>query len=207
MGQRHQVYVVLPYEFDQETNEGKSKRVKSNVVALHFGWLYGVSAGQRLEQFLKFVEKMNEDKYSLFQNDLRSNEVSHLVKHLYSLNIEEGTFNQVLIEPNDVATNPLFGDNNDGITIIDCRNIKPKYAMMFINGHDEERIPMIPMSAIDYMLHYYGYEQAQSDYWKQNKESFDEMHLKAVDLGRRLESYEVLTDQEIRKIFPKMYQV
>lgn len=118
-----------------------------------------------------------------------------------------------------MSTDFRMGDNNDGITIIDT--ITNKYCFMNVSSTcydvitmSAENLPkMKPVSAKEYVKAYYPEnEDLFSDYYKQKfyeKNQLKEMAKKNINLNekltKRFEGFEVLTENEIKKIFPKVY--
>ena len=111
MGQRHQIYVKLPKKY---YNKGNCNNKDSRVIGIHSQWLWGKTALELLQNLVVFC--LNTEKYNPFTT--HSEEAIDLLQGLYSLNVDKGYFARchVLKEGTD---NPLLGDNNNGITIID----------------------------------------------------------------------------------------
>jgi hypothetical protein len=118
-------------------------------------------------------------------------------------------------EYNKVSEAFDMGDNNDGITIIDT--ITNKYCFMNISSYEVDELtnsvldlkPYTPVSAREYMKAYYGEtpdtintyyvteDNTAEDVAKRNK--LDNEHI-----DKYFKDFEVLTLDEISKMFPKM---
>jgi hypothetical protein len=107
MGQRHQIYVKLP-----KSSYNKNKKAK--VIGVHHQWLWGRTALQMLINFFTFCFKTDQDnKFTLGIDPIE------LLKALYSLDVQNGYFYSTHPLEDGECENPLMGDNNNGITIID----------------------------------------------------------------------------------------
>ena len=216
MGQRHQIYLKTPYQFNQENgidDESKQKVfAKNNIVALHHQWLYGTLPLQQLSQFIKFYNKGIEDQYFVFGNkgDLSGNPEEAL-KNLYSLNFENGIYtSSVYIEDYDLATNPLMGDNNDGITIIDVsKPEEPRYCFMFLHPENDSTGPK-PLSAEEYVRTYYNEnEYKENQHWQgrdQEIERMESLIQKLVTTFQAEKNFKLLSQSEVETIFPTLYK-
>lgn len=209
MGQRHQIYAILPYTFKQQKEfnwgEEKPEYVDSNVVALHHQWLYGTLPLRRLNQLFAFYQKGHTYKFHVFNKEGSfSGLAEKALQTLYSLDIEEGQFYGVSLLMNDAAKNPRLGDNNDGITIIDFREAgKPKYAFMFLH-RAFETAPFQALSAEDYVRSYYNEEEyAQLGY---EEEAKTDTEAAISELLSALAPYPVLSTKEVQAVFPSMFE-
>ena len=113
MGQRHQIYVKLPRKFFNKDNVNNRE---SKVIGIHHQWLWGRTALQMLINFLTFCFKA--DQYNNFTT-AREEEALSLLNALYSLDVQNGSFNETCTLEDGECEDPLKGDNNNGITIID----------------------------------------------------------------------------------------
>lgn len=155
MGMRHQVYVVLPTEHPLAK--------KTPVVGLHHQWLYGHTAARQLARFLTFVQKagtsMSHPLLSGFDDPLK------ILTAIYTCDPEAGYFSNVhpfVGEDAEVCKNPLLGDNNEGITVIDLRKLsikngkrRGKIAYAFVSFGHKDFVENTPMSAREYVHGYY----------------------------------------------------
>ena len=142
MGQRHQVYVI--YE-------------DNKVMAFHSQWSYGTLPVRALDRVINYLA--NTDKMYWYDAD-------KVLEGVLSTDVPTGVFNRhteitkELSEVNPLRNgkvNPDLGENNDGITIIDARDIKDvKYGFTFIADRDMGNIsPYVIMDAEQYLRSYY----------------------------------------------------
>lgn len=121
-------------------------------------------------------------------------------------------------EYEEMSSDFTMGDNNDGITIIDIPNLK--YCFMNISSYSEEEVSedvndlpyLEPVGALEYMNAYYPIDADKfSGYSKSNntREGLKKQAEKNAELNnkiaRRFEAFKVLTQREVRKMFPKVY--
>jgi len=193
------------------------------VIALHHQWLYGRSAIVNVKNMFDITEQETASSSNPFSKEVYTFNIEDYIRkvmtlvqvqfnplHPRGIGIEGMTFlNSENFDVNgkydsrwDMRKNPMLGDNNDGITIIDT--IEKKYCLMNIfdpinledEGYEDYKgihlLPSeVPVSAIDYAKAYYP---SQTDI-KENNEVCD-----------ILKDYEVLTLTEIRKIFPGVFK-
>lgn len=214
MGQRHQIFFILPV-----TVTNKEDKSKSNIVGLHNQWLFGRTALECLDNALNYIKK--QDKYSPLVCEVYKEEAPDLCAMLYSVNTNTGYYHSIIHLSKDECTNPDHCDNDDGITIIDIRdkdNIK--YCFMYLSNH-------IPIDANNYVEHYYGdswlgrvLKDEGEEYKKNNPDSSVseiEEHLKQemkecveyqqeiIAIGDAINSKaSLLSPEEVAKIFPLM---
>lgn len=201
MGQRHQIYVVLPYTFAQKKSYHSNEYVQSNIVAIHHQWLYSFLPITRVAQFARFYEKHvnTESTYGVFLSRTSENP-ENAVAALISFHWEKGVYSECHFLENEFAVNPLFADNNDGITIIDLREKgKFKYCFMFLNEWEGEIPGMTPLSARGYLKAYFDDYDPSNPEWPQKEVIYIEAQIEKV------ESLPLLTLEEVKEIFPAMY--
>lgn len=203
MGQRHQVYALLP------SREGLNGR-PTTVIGLHHQWLYGFSAVRGLNRVLDFHKNnCGATNYPKFTSHHTPAEVLECLAAIYALDVEQGTFSTVHpFEGDSVAggspelTDFSQGANNDGITIIDFTDGKgnpcktPKYCFYAFYG-TEGKISLTnhrTYSAGEYLLSYYPDRLTHSK---------DDLSLAMTDMLPKFNGYEVLTIEDVYKIFPK----
>lgn len=221
MGQRHQIYVRLPKKF---YNKNNVNNLPERTIGIHHQWLYGQTAGRQLANLLKFV--MNQDtEYGPFKI---GDYAMDALKALYSTDIESGYFNQVHpLDDDDCKNwceNPMLGDNNNGITVIDLTEDKPKYCFMSLHhlecldeSQEENYESLEPMSFEKYLeLHYPKFRtdktcscetcKAKKDkkVIAEHKKSAIDFHAKNKELVKFLSQFEILTKKDIKRIFPKL---
>ena len=148
MGQRHQVYVIF--------KDGYSN--KTGVHAFHAQWSYGTLPIRAIDRLLTFSKNAAKNGNTL--SDWRV----HGLSAVLSADMVEGEINNHFSIQGDMlkngAINPDCGDNNDGISIIDIRNMsKPKYGLMFLFEHEETKGVKTKeykiLNAKDYVRAYY----------------------------------------------------
>lgn len=213
MGQRHQIYFVIPEHYENNENINQTERYNSflkeegikgknrNFFGFHDQWLYDIFAIKSLAQLVQFQKTCN--KYSCFGKNTLLEEQAKL-KMLYSMRIEK---DNSLIKTLHKETS-LFGDNNDGITIIDLdetdeedkENPKIKYSfMLHYNSLREEffeelktDINYLPLSAEHYLFYYrlnynFNYILENLEDLNTNKEiSFSKKKEKMIDIMDQL---------------------
>jgi hypothetical protein len=231
MGQRHQIYVKFPGYGEK----GKAKPT-DGIAGFHHQWLYGMTAVNSLARVLKFYINSTDEDKDMQYGPLHSNTAYGLKRHseviraLYSVDVEDGYWHFVhsfLEEQDDYADrakdykppsevlDPRNGDNNDGITIIDVSHGDFRYCFMNIGhleGEVECKTSLKPMTAAEYLLHYYPkFMQKQGNKTHDDKskrqtidqETFDSMikTLALIDGNAKL-----LTLAECKALFPAMYK-
>jgi len=209
MGQRHQVYVRLPKKF---YNNGNPNNKKEKNIGIHHHWLYGITAIRLLRNYLKFQENVEPHSLDFMREDYNALEI---LKGCYSLDIEKGYYHGVH-ELTDEVNDPLLGDNNNGVTVIDFSKEKIKYCFLSIGGLqclDEDidiqqdnwkhgnvekpaYINFYPINAQQWLNLHYS-ENTLRSYDKKDRE---ELH----KILTHLKKYEVLTLKDLIRIFPKL---
>lgn len=223
MGQRHQIFLKVRNPLKMERNyiskeeKSKSRKIfgsgKYTIIAIHHQWLYGRSAVFNIKHILNITENMNDynnpfsDDYLVDSLDSYINDVMMLLQvqtnplHPRGTGIEKMTFlNTECLDENgkygnecDIRLNFTFGDNNDGISIIDT--IERKYCLINIHRQDigensSSGLPsMLPSSAEDYVHCYYPNQEEVRD---------------NILCCNQLKKYDILTLKEVSKLFPKM---
>lgn len=212
MGQRHQIYLAI------EDKEGGTR-----VLGLHHQWLFGQIALSLLNQFLTFVHKQTAEQHGycqLVEDNCYANLDAHkeIFRALYSTLASEGYWHAV--HDLDVElTNPLLGDNNDGITIIDLRGIKkrkhaqltdaryeglPRYCFMSLcglEGRGKQPKVLTPLSAKQYVDHYYPLDATNLPAYVN-----DEFRAENDALVASLERFPLMTREQVKRLFPKMFE-
>lgn len=140
---------------------------------------------------------------------------------------EKGWLGSWLLNEKEPEMRHFFdsGDNNDGITIIDA--VTNKYCFMNINDYylgDKEIYysaidlePYKPCTAKEYVETYYPSVTAKArvQYYEGKevikgdpkfKQHVSETKKANNDLVKRFKNFELLTEEEIKKIFPKVYE-
>ena len=155
MGQRHQIYVMLP---EEAARDGK------RIIGIHHQWLYGHTAVRMAERFLTFVNKADRNHHPFARG---WEPQIDMLKSIYSCDPDEGYYHNVHILEDGEPEDPRMGDNNDGITVFDLRNLGKKrgkisYCFSTLYEHDVERepaymgiVPFTPLSARQYCRLYY----------------------------------------------------
>lgn len=191
MGQRHQIYGVFKFT-DLSGKETVTR------VALHHQWLYGRQALHLLANVLEFDKKAK--RHSPFRDGM-DNELEALTA-LYSMDAKGGYFHTV--HDLNGSVNPLHGDNNDGITIIDFTEKEPRYCFMSLpdNGHGDRLEKMVPLSAADYIRAYY-FEGCY--FYEKCPDAIKKIEKEIERLLKRLQPYNVMTLSKVKELFPAMF--
>lgn len=206
MGQRHQVYLR---HFNKDTK-------KHETVGLHHQWLYGQTAIILLKNFVNFYKKTDK-KYNVFQNSYQGSTLD-LLKMNYSYSPSDGYLSRVHTfdneEDKDCLENPEYGDNNDGITLIDIPE-KGKPKICLLNFYDKQKVVyneledgfepegdivegFRPISPYEYVELYYDLNY----YIKNNKEKSFVAKVKRD--AKFIDNNSVLmTVEDIKNMFPK----
>lgn len=101
------------------------------------------------------------------------------------------------------AKNPLYGDNNDGVTIIDVTNPEnPKYAFMFFTEWRGLEV-LKPLTAEQYVRSYYDDAHYKDN--KVNVKEVEENEKEITDLASYFNNITLLTERECELLFPSMY--
>ena len=150
MGQRHQIYLVLPGEVKINDN------FSHNVIGLHNQWLFGQTAISQLKNCLEFIK--NQDQYGPFRKNMCAAYAIDALKCIYSVNTNGYYHAHHVLDRKEEVTNPDNVENNDGITIIDCRDPEQtKYCFMWLAENDYNiQHTYMPISARAYINTYYG---------------------------------------------------
>jgi hypothetical protein len=215
MGQRHQFFVKLPFGVHQErevwdnnteTNEwylARKEFKELDIVALHHQWHYGTLPLKSLKRLIEFYNKsINSDyKYSLFKKTYGD---ADDIKLILSVNAEEAEISHFSLLDFNVALNPLLAENNDGITIVDLSHGQARYGFMFLN--DIEKV----LSAEEYVRHYYNgkeYTRFIADQWQGWDADYAiEWEKMVLEHIAYYNDKEMLTIEEVKKMFPAMYE-
>lgn len=213
MGQRHQIYVRIPAIAYKQADNPNNRPEKT--IGIHHQWLYGRTALKLLKNFLTWIDAHEDPENGhVFGDNPRywtHHEAQLVLNACYSVNVSEGYYHNVHTLGAE-CEDPTRGDNNDGITIIDLTQGKPKYCFMSIGHLDGEgwysggegSPNFTPFTAEDYVTYYYPN-------WKQGKvkgrnglEDAPEVKKEIQKMLRFFKDYELLTKKEVQDIFPKM---
>jgi hypothetical protein len=251
MGQRHQQFIVIPnpahYLYDASTKKRAEKifgKNKTAVVPYHNQWLFGRSALGSALGLLEFTNQFKSEDllkesfgvydvpFSISGLKNRFTTIESITSSIgFLLNyrpkntnwLNAGIGSSWFIGETDegIVDNFTYGDNNDGITIIDVVN--KKYCFMNISSstlddedgelmHSASDLPsMTPVSAHEYVKAYYGETiETTNPYYlegmnNKRKTTFINKNIKInKELVKGFEGFEVLTLDEIQEFFPKM---
>lgn len=207
MGQRHQVYLRLPKVYYNPRN---CNNKPATTIGLHHQWLYGQTALILLNNFMMFWENTKDNKYSpLVKWD--ESEVQTILNSLYSVDHTRGYYHRVHVLNAECCSDPRLGDNNDGITIIDLTDEKPRYSFMAICGLEGENRAAVkdftPLSAHEYVSSYYPHYQTKTTTTGDRGNVVDKtkFHAETKELVKTLSKYQVLTIEQVRNMFPQMF--
>lgn len=215
---------------------------KYTVLAYHHQWLYGLTFPALIHQLLEFYQ--SEEKADKYDNHPRNMEwflrdlgigfadpntvIQRFVDfHTFLLSIYthpwEGTRNKALegfrflnLDEPDMREHFDYGDNNDGVCIVDP--LEGAYA--FLNIHNpltSEELeeyqwgvygiePYTPTSAADYVKAYYPVDplKVSPDEAKRMDAVLAENTKKVNLTDQKYQPYRLLAMEEIIKIFPRM---
>lgn len=151
MGQRQQIYLALPFQVELPD------KTKSNVIGLHNQWLYGYTSLSQLKNALSFIK--NQDNYGPMRCETFKDEAVDAFRAIYSTNAN-GYYHYHHVLGHKECSNPDNGDNNDGIVVIDARDINNlKYCYMWLSQRDYSNAKTYtPISCFEYIKNYYGDE-------------------------------------------------
>lgn len=206
MGMRHQVYVVLPKDHPL------AKRTP--VIGIHHQWLYGHTAAHQLARFLTFVMKSGSSVSHPFLSGI--DDPVKILSAIYSCDPENGYYSSVtplVDEDAVVCKNPLLGDNNEGITVIDLRNFSikdgkrtGKIAYAFVSFGHKDFVENTPMSAREYVHGYYPEVVPIVREKGKAVPSFDGNDTEAEDRVREVEVLKVavMTQEALTEVFPTL---
>lgn len=178
MGQRFQAHYIM-----LERQENSKVLVRKQ--AYHLQWCFGEYTIVRLEQVLNYMDKYLDNEYAPFHGIIYPplEEGLKILQCLTSINMITGSYVNAIEEEEDVSLNPLNGDNNDGIFIIDLRENKPRYALF------------------NYKFELVTPTEYMSDY----KEMSEDENL-ILDLIEKISKYETISEEELRELYPEMYK-
>lgn len=246
MGQRHQFFIKvnnpLKYERLRFSKEDRKKAKamfgnrKYTILAFHHQWLYGHSAVVNLlNMFMWTKEDTMSEYHNPFSKGFTNFGNSDLEDYIKGIT-DMVTMQPSLLHPRGLGfENIIFlnvsepemrehfdwGDNNDGITIIDT--ITRKYCFMNIYDQDLEEkhgiytLPsQVPVSALAYMKAYYGETvETINPYYteKQTPEQNNEMVLNNIAENKILNdevlkhTKGLLTGKMVKRMFPIHYEM
>jgi len=196
-------------------------------LAFHHQWLYGQSAVVNVIETLKKCNPETATSYSPFAVDGWNGDLDTWLKQvtaiisvqtnpLHPRGIGYEGFWMLNESDPTMRTHCDYGDNNDGITVIDA--IEQKYCMMNIYDEDHEYIhisnlpKLYPSDTRSYLKLYYPEMMVNcKDYYSHRKfsdEKIKELVKTNVQDNGKLNvitnKYDVLTLPELKKIFPAM---
>lgn len=191
MGQRHQAYLRVPKVYYNENNPNNRPE---ETRGLHHQWLYGWNAVHALYRYLHWFMKgeLAQKYFSQYEQEP--------FNYAYSFDHEIGYSHGVHTLSKQEANDPMLGDNNNGITIIDMADLaNPKYCFMFIGPQETCVKPMpdfVPISAEEWLTCHYPE-------WRESGEGSPDA-FKLDRLGYINKHAQLLTKERIELIFPKM---
>jgi hypothetical protein len=212
MGRRFQAYIAGMHRPPFKNRE------QFKVVGVHNQYMYGAVAVRALCRIMNLwlspvwngsARRSNwPDVAFQFDMNLR------LLASAYSLDEENGYFEAVNAMEHKWVIDPRLNDNNDGISIIDLRNLQtPKYCFMRVAEEVDGATRHLahfgicnPLSAEDYLNAYIG-EKGPSSLLivLSDGELKDRLRAERDRLIDQTKEWPVLSLQECTEIFPKMY--
>jgi hypothetical protein len=228
MGQRHQIYLAFkPGDSNVYGDvEGEPKK-PTIVIGAHHQWLYGQYAVMQASRMMQLVEKIPQcGEYS--HNNPFYDKVRALktLEAIYTLIPEDGYMSNIILfegdNDNEEKNDPRRGDNNDGITVFDFRDLKnPAYCFMKLPNMGDKAVSKLttgnPVSAETYLRAYYslkrsdplgGYEKyalENSKNLKKTKKYLKRLRVENVAALKPLLKSKVMKKAAMKEIFPNMY--
>jgi len=205
MGQRHQCYYNLHGTEDVTVNE-RGKKAKTHMISFHDQWAYGTMPLSMLKYVLMYNGKVGKEynfsnPKSYLYGNIGVEHANQVIQHLITVNAQDGFHTSVTNTTDETVLSsgrhdPLRGDNNDGITVVDFTVTgKPAYAFVNISESDKQYPKFLdPMSAEEYVSSYYLKKDPRWKKW--NIAGL----VKKIDGMARL-----LTTEELAVLFPTMY--
>lgn len=177
MGRRFQAYYIY-----------KGEDNKINKVGFHMQVCCGDDTICLLEQVLLFSEKYCKYKLNVLINPKYDfyNKSINLLESLTGVIHRTGVFLYPHKLSDDICSNPLIADNDEGIFIVDLREKRPKYSLM--NGSFQI------VSPLEYFNMY------RNEYTDK-----DEILKEIPDIINNIEKFQELSIDEIKYLFPEMY--
>lgn len=225
MGQRHQIYAAF-----RPGNKGKFA-----VVGAHHQWLYGRTAVQQASRVMQLMSglfsKGREDRADYdHYNPFWTKQTAHrTLDSLYSFIPEDGYYSGVVLfygdQDNGETKDPRRGDNNDGITVFDFRDMSNLgYCFMRLPNDGDTTISKatggVPMSAREYMSLYYSLRDGMAlgqyeEYILKHAESkrqkakawrwIKDNRAECRNMLRKFNKWRVMSEADCLKIFPAMF--
>lgn len=200
MGQRHQFYVKLPQKVIQKSHYlyFSEEDIKHDILAFHHQCHYGTKPLESAKRLLEFYQTFKRSKEFIippFEPSFLRQEIANNIEKILQVNWVDGCIEDFTLEGYEIALDPSIIDNDDGITIIDLSQEKPKIAFMF--SYDE------PLTAEEYVRCYHNHERYLD--WKE--EWITEQEQKIDELLCFFQQIQLLTLDEIKTMFPKLYEI
>lgn len=197
MGQRHQIYIRV----NTETWKDRKPTINQVTLGFHHQWLYGLTALQVLDNFLEACKNSvaQDNKYGTFSYNGDLDAKKEAFKTILSYLPRTGTVERLHdISDEHCVKDPAYGDNNDGITVIDLVDpANPKYCFYSIGCTEGEY-------SLDEGI--YNAEQYLESYW--SKDKWNELSGRdgPLDLNTvaRLNVTPMLDMARLYEIFPEM---
>ena len=228
-------YVDGKFQKDPRTQKALGSQ-KYTVLAYHHQWLFGLSAAHIAHKLMKLAlsfDTANEynKKYthplSPDFDKLGSSTLERVGDYFkYYMGITDETFPRgtglehfTFLNPDQPGMREHFdwGDNNDGITIVDM--INKKYCLMNIYDCEEgyESVHILPsktpVSAAEYARTYYPTEKNKLHESRLEEKSPDEIqallkeHRDSIaKIEKMFEGMEVFSLEEVKETFPKVFK-
>lgn len=209
MGQRHQVYLTFKHQ--------PGKAVVT--IGIHHQWMFGKLAVHQAARMMQMFCKADDYKREDMTRDTQV--LIDILKSVYSIIPEEGYHHGVHVLEHGETSDPRRGDNNDGITVFDFRNIKtPTYCFMKLPEQGDSSVSQlpdcIPVDAKKYLQAYYsvddgddygGWEQGIMETDKPKKEKAKLINENREECQKVLEyimGCKVTATKDLREMFPAM---
>lgn len=184
---------------------------KDKIIGVNIGFTKGYFCTVMLNNFLTFLKRDSH-------NYIKSEDKREIVRICFALDTDRGYFFKAnLITNPEIIEDPRVKKPNNGITIVDLTTQKPKIAFMSLNslkglsnearhlkdpfkGQEITYTDFTPIFPKHWMELHYGLEW-ESHFTKKGDPVLQRDILENI---QSLESYDILTVEEIADIFPKM---
>ncbi|KAF6756020.1 hypothetical protein DFP72DRAFT_307364 [Ephemerocybe angulata] len=175
MGQRHQIYIIARPPLKAREKPGKYRCI----AAFHHQWYYGelpLKGTNRFKHLARreanavLIESEVQSFYSRFDPEERNGScpcpyTAHLAQIAFDLSpseLDDPAHSSRVSNIFRGRAEPCYGDNNDGITVVDVSTpAKPRYCFASLDHglegeHAADCPPLTPLTAQQYLRFYYA---------------------------------------------------
>jgi hypothetical protein len=223
MGQRFQAYLAITHDPGRGT--GKIVEPRTAILGLHHQWLWGMTAMKQTLRLLKFIQEPKGE--ALPKTPFNPESFRHRIAcckgifgSIFSLIPEDQYYHEAVVfegeEEKECCANPCCGDNNNGILIVDARDVyNVRYCFMNIGhiecGQLDEPVLFTPFSGETWLDFHYPPDNLSDRVLPRCKKWLTEPDRTTIlrqceAYKREIASFPVLTLDEVKQLFPKMYE-